>query len=56
MSEEITFDDCCRLILEQGPPRHERVAPDKSDYRRGLFALLNEEFGIYRNETMNPMG
>jgi hypothetical protein len=51
MSDKITFDDCCRIILEQGPPRHEPVAPDKPDYRRDLLALLNKEFGIDWNDN-----
>src|SRR5208282_2214173 len=51
MSDQITFDDCCRLILEQGAPPHNRPAPDKSDYRRDLLAVLNKEFGIDWNDT-----
>jgi hypothetical protein len=46
MSDEITFDDCCRLILEQGPPRPEDACPDDWDFRRHLLLLLNKEFGI----------
>jgi hypothetical protein len=51
MSHQITFDDCCRLILEQGPPDHNRPAPDKSDYWRDLLAVLNKEFGVDWNDT-----
>jgi hypothetical protein len=51
MSDQITFDDCCRLILEQGAPDHNRPGPDKSDYRRDLLAVLNKEFGIDWNDT-----
>jgi hypothetical protein len=50
MSDQITFDDCCRLILEQGAPPRNRPAPDKSDYRRDLLAVLNKEFGIGWND------
>ena len=51
MSDEITFDNCCRLILEQGPPDRPYANPDKSDYRRNLLALLNKEFGIRWEDT-----
>ena len=51
MSDAITFDDCCRLILEQGAPPHNRPAPGQSDYRRDLLAVLNKEFGIKWNDT-----
>jgi hypothetical protein len=51
MSDQITFDDCCRLILEQGAPPHDHPTPDKSDYRRDLLAVLNKEFGIDWNDT-----
>lgn len=51
MLDDITFDDCCRLILEQGPPVREPPGPDKTDYRRDLLALLNKEFGIDWNGT-----
>ncbi|HBK05613.1 MAG TPA: hypothetical protein DDZ81_07080 [Acetobacteraceae bacterium] len=46
MPDQITFDDCCRIILEQGATRHERVGPETSNYRRDLLALLNTEFEI----------
>lgn len=46
MADEITFDDCCRIILEQGLPVGQHVAPGNADYRRDLLALLNKEFGI----------
>jgi len=51
ISDEITFDDCCRIILEQGPPACQPVATDKPDYRQDLLALLNKEFGIEWNDT-----
>src|SRR5450631_2415429 len=51
MSDEITFDDCCRLILEQGLPDRAYADPDKPDYRRDLLALLNKEFGIRWQDT-----
>jgi len=51
MSDEITFNDCCRMILEQGAPVRQPVAPDKPDYRRDLLLLLNKEFGIQWNDT-----
>jgi hypothetical protein len=51
MPDEITFNDCCRMILEQGAPVRQPVAPDKPDYRRDLLFLLNKEFGIEWNDT-----
>jgi len=51
MSDEITFTDCCRMILEQGPSRGARATPDNPDYRRDLLFLLNKEFGIKWNDT-----
>lgn len=51
MSDEITFDDCCRLILELGPPDLNEAAPDEASYRRHLLALLNKEFGIHWEDT-----
>lgn len=51
MSDEITFDDCCRLILEQGPPNRTCADPDKPDYRRDLLKLLNKEFDIRWEDT-----
>jgi hypothetical protein len=51
MSDEITFDDCGRLILEQGLPDRAYADPDKPDYRRDLLALLNKEFGIRWQDT-----
>jgi hypothetical protein len=51
MSDEITFDDCCRIILEQGAPVCQPVGPDKPNYRRDLLALLNKEFSIEWNDT-----
>ncbi len=51
MSDTITFEDCCRLILEQGPPARPNDDPDKQDYRRNLLALLNQEFCIQWEDT-----
>lgn len=51
MSNEITFDDCCRLILEQGPRERADTDPNQPDYRRDLLALLNTEFGIRWEDT-----
>jgi hypothetical protein len=51
MSDQITFDDCCRLILEQGLPDRAYADPDKPDYRRDLLALLNKEFGLRWEDT-----
>jgi hypothetical protein len=42
-SDRITFEICCELILEHGPPDRKLSNPD---YRRDLLALLNKEFGI----------
>ena len=39
-SDEITFDDCCRLILEQGLPPREPAVPGKPDYR-GICSLCS---------------
>jgi hypothetical protein len=50
MPDEITFDDCCRIILEQGPLVDRPYAPDRATYRRDLLALLNKEFGIEWND------
>jgi hypothetical protein len=41
---EITFDDCCRLILE-GWLREDASSVQKS-YRQSLLELLSKEFGI----------
>ena len=51
MSDEITFDDCCRLILEQGSLRRASADPHNPNYRRDLLALLNKEFGIRWEDT-----
>jgi hypothetical protein len=51
MSDELTFDDCCRLILEQGPWRTATADPHNPNYRRDLLALLNKEFGICWEDT-----
>jgi hypothetical protein len=51
MSDEITFNDCCRMILEQGPPARQPAPPDKPDYRRDLLFLLNKEFGLEWKDT-----
>ena len=51
MSDEITFDDCCRLILEQGSPGRAYADPHNPNYRRDLLALLNKEFGICWEDT-----
>ena len=51
MSDEITFTDCCRMILEQGPSRGARATPGNPDYQRDLLFLLNKEFGIKWNDT-----
>jgi hypothetical protein len=47
----ITFYDCCRMILQQGPPDRARVFADQPNYRRDLFFLLNKEFGIEWNDS-----
>jgi hypothetical protein len=51
MSDEITFDDCCRIILEQGPLDRAYADPTNPDYRHDLLALLNAEFGIHWEDT-----
>ena len=51
MFDEITFEDCCRLILEQGPPDRGRADPEQPTYRRDLLALLNKEFSICWEDT-----
>ena len=46
MSGEITFDDCCRIILEDWRWRRDDNEPELLDYKRSLLTLLNKEFGI----------
>ena len=47
MSGEITFDTCCRIILEDWRWRQDSVAAELRDYRRLLLLLLCKEFGIW---------
>jgi hypothetical protein len=47
MPGEITFDHCCRIILEDWRGRRDSVAPELRDYRRLLLMLLCKEFGIW---------
>ncbi len=46
MPDEITFDDCCRIILEDWRWRQDDNEPELLDYKRNLLTLLNKEFGI----------
>lgn len=46
MADEITFDDCCRIILRDWPFRRDHIVPALRDYKRHLLALLTQEFGI----------
>jgi hypothetical protein len=52
MAEEITFGECCRIILEDWKWRRDGIATELRDYKRELLALLNREFGIeWRDEA-----
>jgi len=46
MPDEITFDDCCRIILEDWRWRRDDNEPKLLDYKQSLLMLLNKEFGI----------
>jgi hypothetical protein len=46
MTDEITFDDCCSIILEDWRWRKGGVAPGLRQYKQDLLALLTNEFGI----------
>jgi hypothetical protein len=46
MSDEITFDDCCRIILEDWRWRQDGNVPELLRYKRESLALLNQEFDI----------
>src|ERR1700733_4699768 len=46
MSDEITFEDCYRTILEDWRWRQDGIVPELLHYKRELLALLNQEFDI----------
>lgn len=53
MPDEITFDDCCRIILQDWRWRQDSIVPELLHYKRELLALLNEEFDIsWRDEGL----
>lgn len=44
--DELTFEDCCRTILEDWPLRQEGARQDSRDYHQRLLSLLTSEFEI----------
>jgi hypothetical protein len=44
--DELSFEDCCRIILEDWPLRQEGARQASRDYYRRLLSLLTNEFGI----------
>ena len=46
MSAQITFQDCCRIILEDSRWRRAGAPSDRRTYHLKLLALLNEAFEI----------
>jgi hypothetical protein len=46
MSDEITFEDCCRIILDDWRWRQDGIVPELLHCKRELLALLNQEFDI----------
>lgn len=46
MTDAISFEDFCWIILKDWRWRRDGVAPALSDYKRQLFRPLSQEFGI----------
>ena len=46
MTDTITFEDFCRIILTDWRWRRDGVAPALRDYKRHLLTLLGQEFGV----------